>query len=563
MLVRVVAAVMLAIGLPALATAAPTASPLSGVTAMPPSHTELLALFADWRAFVEPPTHAGVPDYGSAAMARQAAGLPRFRDRLARIDRANWSAAALTDYRLVEAEMNGLDFFLRVLKPWARDPSFYATIFGEESDVPAHEGPSAHPNIDLFKYDWPLSPADDARLTAALGAVPALLAQARINLADGNARDLWVYGDRAFREQSATLAALDAGTLTMRTLDGQRAATMTGANPALRRAIADAKAATDAFAAWVAAEAPRKTGPSGIGKADYDWYAAHVQLSPYGWEAQHLLLQRELDRALASLRLEELRNRKLPQSVAVDDAAFFNAMAEVKTARFNDFLVDAGFVPDRAYYRAAMAAQTSRYAPPEGRNFFAHVTAVDPLPLLSHSTHWIELARLKYEPRASPIRRTPPLFNIFEDRSEGFATAMEEVVMQAGLYDDIPHGRELVWIMLANRAARGLASLRVQANEIDLAAAGRFHADWTPRRWSDANSPLVGFEQLLYLRQPGYGPSYIVGKLQLDHLFARASHEAEAGGRPFVMGDVFAHIMQAGIVPPALIEAEMFGDAPP
>ena len=66
--------------------------------------------------------------------------------------------------------------------------------------------------------------------------------------------------------------------------------------------------------------------------------------------------------------------------------------------------------------------------------------------------------------------------------------------------------------MLANRAARGLASLRVQANEIGLDEAGKFHAGWTPRGWSDASSRLVGFEQLLYLRQPGYGPSYIVGK---------------------------------------------------
>jgi len=130
--------------------------------------------------------------------------------------------------------------------------------------------------------------------------------------------------------------------------------------------------------------------------------------------------------------------------------------------------------------------------------------------------------------------------------------------MQAGLYDDIPHGRELVWIMLANRAARGLASLHVQANESDLAQAGRFHADWTPRHWSNAQSKLVGFEQLLYLRQPGYGTSYVVGKLQLDHLFARASHEAETAGQPFVMKDVFARVMAPGILPPALIEDEMF-----
>lgn len=128
--------------------------------------------------------------------------------------------------------------------------------------------------------------------------------------------------------------------------------------------------------------------------------------------------------------------------------------------------------------------------------------------------------------------------------------------MQAGLYDEIPHGRELVWAMLANRAARGLASLRVQANEIGLAEAGQFHAEWTPRGWSNASSRLVGFEQLLYLRQPGYGPSYIVGKLQLDHMIALASHRANVAHRPFVAREAFASILASGIVPPALIETE-------
>ena len=111
--------------------------------------------------------------------------------------------------------------------------------------------------------------------------------------------------------------------------------------------------------------------------------------------------------------------------------------------------------------------------------------------------------------------------------------------------------------MLANRAARGLASLRVQANEIGLDDAGHFHAGWTPRAWSDAKSKLVGFEQLIYLRQPGYGPSYIIGKLQLDHLLATASHRAEMEKRPFDNRAVFAQIFASAIVPPAIIQDEM------
>ena len=532
------------------------AQPAPAATSAQSTHTQLVQLFGDWRAFNHPAIKAGRPDYSAAAMAARAARLPEFRQRLAAVDRTGWTASQIGDYRLVEAEMNGLDFFHRVLRPWARDPGFYQTVFADMSDVPAHEGPSAEPNIDLYSFTYPLSRADDARLTELLGAVPALLADARINLAESQAHDLWAYGNRAFVEQAEALAALETGKLVMNDLGGRRPATLDGASPALRKAVRDARLATEQFAAWIRAEAPRRVGPSGVGKDNYNWYLTHVLLSPYDFDAQRVLLQRELDRSLASLRLEEVRNRNAPPIAEISDPADYRAMAEQRTAKLYSLLTGAGFIADRPYYRAALAAQTGNYTPPAQRNFFTHVTALDPMPLMSHSTHWIELARLRHEPHPSPIRQTPPLFNIYADRSEGFATAMEEVVMQAGLYDDIPHGRELVWIMLANRAARGLASLGVQANEIGLAQAGQFHAQWTPRGWSDASSRLVGFEQLLYLRQPGYGPSYIVGKMQLDHLLALASHRAQAERRPFVSRDAFAAILASGIVPPAIIEDE-------
>ena len=56
--------------------------------------------------------------------------------------------------------------------------------------------------------------------------------------------------------------------------------------------------------------------------------------------------------------------------------------------------------------------------------------------------------------------------------------------------------------MLANRDARGLASLYVQTNQFTLEQAGQFQAEWTPRGWAKAEDSLTVFEQLLYLRQP-------------------------------------------------------------
>lgn len=520
-------------------------------------HAQLAELFADWRAFNHPAIVRGKPDYSAQAMAAKAARLPEYRRRLAAIDTNGWSASQRGDHRLVDAEMHGLDFFLRVLRPWARDPGFYQTVFAEMSDVPAHEGASAEPNIDLYNFTYPLSRADDATLTELLGAVPGLFADARVNLAPSQAHDLWAYGDAAFVEQAEALAKLEAGTLMLNDLAGKRRASLDGASPSLRAAVRNARLATEEFARWIKAEAPHRTGPSGVGKDNYNWYLKQVLLSPYDFDQQQTLLQRELDRSLASLRLEEVRNRAVPPIAEISDPAAYRLMAQAHVDKLYRLLVDAGFITDRPYYRAALTAQLSAYTPPGERNFFTHVTSLDPLPLASHQTHWIELARLRHEPHPNPIRRATPLFNMFEDRSEGWATAMEEVVMQAGLYDDIPHGRELVWVMLANRAARGLASLRVQANEMNLGEAGRFHAEWTPRGWSDASSRLVGFEQLLYLRQPGYGPSYIIGKLELDRLLAQASHRADQNKRPFDNRATFAAINGSGIVPPAIIEDEL------
>lgn len=543
------------LGLSATAAPAPLAAQATS------GHAQLVNLFADWRAFARPQIAGGVPDYSAAAMAAKAARLPDFRRRLAAIDASGWSAAQRNDYRFVEAEMNGLDFFLRVLKPWARDPGFYQTVFAEMSDVPAHEGPSAEPNVDLYKFAFPLSAADQAKLAGLLEGVPTLLTNAKGNLAASQAHDLWAYGDRAFNEQAEALAALEAGTLSLNDLGGRRTASLAGASSRLRTAVRNARLATEQFAQWIRSEVPKRTGASGVGKDNYNWYLKNVLLSPYDYDQQVTILQRELDRSLASLRLEETRNRSAPPIPEIRDPAAYRRMAEARQAKLYDLLASVGLIPDRPYYRSALFGQLGNYTPPEQRNFFTHLTALDPLPLSSHQFHWIELARMKYEPHPSPIRATPPLFNIYVDRSEGFATAMEEILMQAGLYDDEPHGRELVWIMLANRAARGLASLRVQANQISLAEAGQFHARWTPRGWSDPNSRLVGFEQLLYLRQPGYGPSYIIGKVQLDELLAIESRAADAQGRPFILSDAMRRIFAAGIVQPALIKNEIGGEA--
>lgn len=513
----------------------------------------VVSLFQDWRRFVVPKQVDGAADFSAAALSEQRAGIEPYRRRIDALAASAHDRESQVDLDLIRAEVDGLDFDLRVLRPWSRDPSFYRTVFGEESDVPAHEGQSADV-IDLFKYRYPLSAGDAASLANRLRGVPRLLARARVDLQGSNAADLWRYGDRTFTHQEKILSQLLDGSLTMRTFNGHENASLKGAPEAVRKAAQDAMVATREFRDWVKAQAPTKNGPSGVGIENYDWYMQHVQCVPYSWAEQIVLLKRELARADAALAEEEWHHRALPPLRADRTPAAYRAFDDARMATYVNFVMDNRFAPDEARYRAALAAQKIGYVPPGERDFFSNVTSLDPLPLYSHDIHWVELAKIRFEPNADPVRAGAPLFNIYAARSEGFATGFEELVMRAGLYDSEPRGRELVWIMLANRAARGLASLYVQANRMDLAMAGKFHAAHTPRGYSDPDTPLVGFEQMLYLRQPGYGTSYVTGKILMDRTIAEYMQQKGAPGSPATLPDALNAIYGVGIVPWPLVE---------
>jgi hypothetical protein len=328
--------------------------------------------------------------------------------------------------------------------------------------------------------------------------------------------------------------------------------------------VTAAHGATEDFVRWLQAQAAGKTGASGVGKEHYDWYMKNVQLMPYSWADEVALLRRELERAHASLRLEEHRNRQLPELRPAATPQALDALAAARLDTFVGFLVDKEIIPQKNYLRAALAPQKASFVPLDRRQFFGHVAHREPMLMYAHSYHWIDLARMRDEPHASPIRSNALLSNIWVSKAEGFATGFEELLMHAGLYDDNPRARELVWVMLANRASRGLASLYVQANLWTLDQAGEFQAEWTPRGWAGARDSLTTFEQLLYLRQPGYGTSYISGKLLFDRLLTRYAHEQKRAGADFELKGLMAKFNEAGMIPMTLVEQELLPPkAPP
>ena len=454
------------------------------------------------------------------------------------IDTAGWTVAHKVDWMIVWAEMNGYDFNHRILKPWERDPAFYKSLWMSRSDVPAHEGPTHHATTELWTYEFPLSKEAQEKLLADLEVIPSLNVQAQQNLT-GNAKDLWVTGIRDIKSQA-------------KNLEGILELPKVKESKALVKAIKAAKESTDNLAKWLEAEAPKKTGPSGLGKENYTWYLQNVHLVPLTWEDEVMLLKRELARAWSSLKLEEHRNRKLPQIKPVNTPEGYQELAEKSAESFLNFLEKEDIVTVKPYFKPALYEHLGQYVPEETRHFFWITMHHDPRPLYSHFYHWFELARMDTEPNPSIMRKTPLLYNIFDSRNEGVATGVEEIFMQAGLYDDNPRVREIVYILIAQRAARGLGSLYAHANEMTMEEAGGIHSEYTPRGWMKTEKELLIFEQHLYLRQPGYGTSYISGKYLVENAMADYAKLKEQEGQPFEIKDFLDRLNAIGNIPISL-----------
>jgi uncharacterized protein (DUF885 family) len=506
-------------------------------------YADLGKLFEQWRRFERPTWKDGAPDYTAQRRIKDLETFRQLQAQLKTFDTRAWRVEQQVDFQIVQAEMKGYDFNQRILQPWVRDPAFYQSIYTEASDTPAREGPTNHATVEVWKYRFPLTAEDQLKLAKELAVIPPLLSQAKGNLT-GNARDLWIAGINTFESQAEELKSIEKDLSSY-------------ASTALKQALTAAQTANADFIKWLTNQAPKKTGPSGIGKENYTWYQQHVHLVPLTWQQEVDLLQRELDRAWANLKLEEQRNKDLPPMRAASTDAEYKAMADRAASKLMRFLSDKQVMPIKPNMEPAVREHLQSFVPEDKRNFFSITLHYDPVALYCHWYHWFDLAQMRDEPHASIIRRGPLLYNIWDNRNEGVATGVEEMFMHMGLHDDSPRSRELVWILLAQRAARGLGSLYAHANLKTMEEASRIHLDWTPRNWMRREPHLIKFEQHLYLRQPGYGTSYIVGKYLIERLMTQRAKQLELENKPFVMQDFFKAFNDYGNIPVMLTSQQM------
>ena len=113
------------------------------------TYQELVALFEEFAAFERPALKDGAPDYTAATLAAKRSRLRTFQSRLTAIDPKAWPVDQQVVLTLRLCLDDGLEFNLRVLQPWARDPAALQVLWTQMSDTPAHEGPTHHAVVEV------------------------------------------------------------------------------------------------------------------------------------------------------------------------------------------------------------------------------------------------------------------------------------------------------------------------------------------------------------------------------------------------------------------------------
>lgn len=502
-------------------------------------YQRVLDLFEQWRAFEAPVYTDGVPDYSPAGMQAKLERLPEFRALADAIDTDALTLPERVDLESIRCEMNGMEYYITTLRPYFRDPSFYRLLRDDDTDVPDWEVSIVDDVFQPAKYEHPLSPEAREDFVRRMGAIPGTLAQARENLTE-DGKTLWEYGVLTADRQAGHLA--------------EYAEKFAEVDPSL---VAITQAAADAakeFAAWVTCRTEAMDdAPCGLTMAEYNAAMKQVHRVPYDWKQQEDILQRELNRAWTSLKLEQHRNRHLPPLEFPKSVEEMADRVREAYPQFMDYIREQEIFTVDEYM--SLTREPGDSLPDfDTLDFFCHIEFRHLGPLRCHMIHYLDLQREAHE--THPIRRHTPRYKTWAMRCEGLATAFEEIMMQTGFLDDVPRARELVYALIAFRAARGLGGLRYHGLGWSLQQAIDFSVKYTPNGWLDADGELIRGDMEMYVRQPIYGPSYLVGKIQLEQLMA---DRAEQLGDDFVLRDFMDDYFRRGLIPASLIRWEMTG----
>jgi Bacterial protein of unknown function (DUF885) len=529
-----------------------------------PRQDELAALGADvweWRARQQPsmgddiprlPRPAGwLPDFSAKAVGVARQRRDELVARWHSVDISGGDVTTQVDHRLIGSVLSRVTWELDVLQSWRRDPVF-------------HVHQALGPYFDLL---LPLPPFGDERAAAIVAAL-----------------------DNVPRAVETAIAVLDqpAGPLTtaaVELLDGvggrlqESAAALAEHLPSTHRdafsgAVSPAAAALDRYRNHLTGR-DGLTDVVGVGADAFVWFLRNVALMA---ESPDELVQRarqEWERAVvweavAKHRAAAVPEPPLPASAAEQVTREAEAEQEVRT-----FYERGGFLSQPDSLRHYLTAEVPAYLAPlrflgvlddltdefrlESNGvsyvlppsadlpYFYAANALDPRAGIVHEgAHYQQLSLSNAHP--NPLRRR------YYDSgpNEGIAFYNEEYLLQAGLFDDAPHTRAVIWNFARLRSLRVEADVHLATGTMSLDDAVDFFIRRVPMDRQTAFE-----ESCFYAGNPGLALSYQTGKLQLISLVAAA---AEAAGEEFSLRQIHDAIWRDGNVPFALLRWQLLGD---
>jgi uncharacterized protein (DUF885 family) len=523
---------------------------------------QLASDFWKWRAHFAPFTGddvnrierpGGTREWSHGSIDKRRADLAQFDERWKQIDPSRWPVAQQVDYRLIGSALARVHWELDGNPRWRRDPTFYIeqtlTAVAEALTVPA-----------------PYDDAGSREILSRIENIPSILRDGESNLDQMPAPFA-----------SVAIQSLDGVREHLRKLAPALRPQTKLSEQQLNGACDAAATALEHFRATLQQRLPSLPQQTALGRDAYVWFLRNVALMPFTPEELLAMGRQEWNRAVAFETYEKNRNKDVPPlSLAKEIESWIKLNAQ-KEQQVRDFLEKRGILtvpnwiqhytlratPD--YLRALGFTETDdftspsrlnqnciRYVPEPSPNlgYFFLATAQDPRPLIVHEGipgHYFQLClSWKHE---DAIRR----YYYDSGANEGIGFYAEEMMLQAGLFDDSPHTREIIYNFMRLRALRVEVDVRLALGEFTLEEAAKYLHEKVPMDDTTAREEAVAFST-----SPGGAITYEIGKLQITKMLAETRMK---DGDKFNLRAFHDFVWKNGNVPLALQRWQLLGDA--
>ena len=527
---------------------------------------ELSQRFWDWRSREQPFSEDDIPrverpagfavDWSASTVNRRLRDLADFeRAWLSLAPAAGTAVPEQVDYRLLGSAIARVRWELSIEQTWRRDPAFYVDQ-------------SLGSVYVLLLPPAPFAADRQREIVARTERIPATLKAARENLSD-------------IRQPFAQLAidSLDKIGERLTTSQHALAPQLSGeTNQALDRAMPAAIQALTEYRGWLQAGFAADKKETAIGRENYLFFLRNVALMPYSPEQLLAMSGLERSRAVDFEAYQQNRLSGQPKAPIFPDAAAQIARERSEEEGVRRFLVDNRIlsVPvGMQHYRnlllppylapledlgvtddltgpSRLDQDGTSYIrqPSEKLGFFNLSTARDPRPILVHEGvpgHYFQLTLGWRNP--DPIRR-----HYYDSgANEGIGFYAEEMMLQAGFFDDNPHTRETIYSFMRLRALRVEVDVKLALGEFTLAQAADYLEHAVPMDHTTAME-----EAAMFASTPGQAISYQIGKLQIMQMLADARRQQ---GGEFSLLKFHDFVWTNGNVPLSLQRWEMLNDA--